>query len=128
MRAQDEHFEITYFEINAEQETGKKHKTLARIGRPRRNVFPVAFLHKNLPEGEAGEKVLAAIRKELDFYLVHLGEARPWAYLRYHCSTAANIYSPVHWGYYPARRGRVLPSPKGGSASTGRRDPARTDK
>lgn len=41
------------------------------------------------------------VRRELDFYLVELGEEDPWAYAIYHCTTAANIYSDVHWGYYP---------------------------
>jgi len=42
---------------------------------------------------------------ELNFYLVEhprdhgafLGP--PWEYLRYHCSTLANVYSPVFWTY-----------------------------
>ena len=25
----------------------------------------------------------------------------PWSYAIYHCGTAANIYSPVHWSYFP---------------------------
>ena len=28
-------------------------------------------------------------------------EVDPWAYLRHHCSTAANLYSLVHWKYFP---------------------------
>jgi hypothetical protein len=41
------------------------------------------------------------VRREIDYYLVELREKDPWAYAIYHCSTAANVYSKVHWGYYP---------------------------
>lgn len=39
--------------------------------------------------------------KELNFYLVEKGEKDPWQYAIYHCGTASNIYSDVHWGYFP---------------------------
>ena len=42
----------------------------------------------------------AAVRRELDFYLVELGEKDPFAYARYHCGTAANLYSRVHWSFH----------------------------
>ncbi len=45
---------------------------------------------------------LSADRKtELNFYLVEKGEPDPWAYAKYHCTTASNLYSSVHWSYYP---------------------------
>ena len=47
------------------------------------------------------QEIPVDVRKELDFYLVELGEEDPWAYAIYHCSTASNMYSNVHWGYYP---------------------------
>ena len=43
-----------------------------------------------------------AIVKELDFYFVELREMNPWGYAIYHCSTGANAYSNVRWGYFPA--------------------------
>lgn len=39
---------------------------------------------------------------EIRFYLLEKGEADPWAYAVYHCSTAANVYSRIHWAHYPA--------------------------
>jgi hypothetical protein len=45
--------------------------------------------------------MINAARKDIDFYLVEKGEANPWAYAKYHCSTAANIYSKVHWLCFP---------------------------
>jgi hypothetical protein len=41
------------------------------------------------------------VHKELDFYLVEKNEPDPWAYAIYHCNTGANMYSTVHWSYFP---------------------------
>jgi hypothetical protein len=48
------------------------------------------------------EEAKTAIVKELDFYFVELREMNPWGYAIYHCSTGANAYSNVRWGYFPA--------------------------
>ncbi len=45
--------------------------------------------------------MVAYARKSLDFYLVGLNKPDPWAYAIYHCNTAANMYSEVHWSYFP---------------------------
>ncbi len=44
-------------------------------------------------------KIVEDTVKELNFYLVELGEEDPWQYLQYHCGTASNIYSSVHWDF-----------------------------
>jgi hypothetical protein len=50
-------------------------------------------------------KMIDAVKKELDFYLIEWGERSPfrdpWGYAIYHCVTSANIYSHVHWSYFP---------------------------
>jgi hypothetical protein len=50
--------------------------------------------------------MIDAVRKELHFYLVEHpkdfpGTGHPWEYAVYHCSTGANMYSSVHWSYFP---------------------------
>lgn len=47
------------------------------------------------------QEILDDVRRDLDFLLTEIGEPDPWAYAIYHCTTASNIYSKVHWGYYP---------------------------
>ncbi len=89
---------------------------VALLSAPTRRVFTVEFLPpapeqpSDLPppSGLALDPALArhAIRRELDFYLLKLGEPDPWAYARYHCGTAANVYSQVHWSFQPGK-GRV---------------------
>ena len=88
----DEHFEITHRE---------NPKPVALVGWGRGWTLKVQFL---LPASatvrEAGE-TREAVRRELQLYLVELNEPDPWAYLTYHCRTASNIYSDVHWHFHP---------------------------
>ena len=51
-------------------------------------------------------EMMSEAKRELDFYLVeHPKElpatGHPWEYGIYHCNTSANIYSSVHWSYFP---------------------------
>jgi len=46
-------------------------------------------------------KVKEAVTRELNFYFNELNKQNPWGYAIYHCSTSSNIYSDVHWGYFP---------------------------
>ena len=39
---------------------------------------------------------------ELRYYLLDKGEPDPWNYAQYHCITAANLYSAVHWSFQRA--------------------------
>lgn len=57
------------------------------------NSFTYLILRKDDSE------VVNSVVKELNYYLIELNEENPWAYARYHCTTAANIYSKVHWSY-----------------------------
>ncbi|MBI4333278.1 MAG: tetratricopeptide repeat protein [Chloroflexi bacterium] len=77
---------------------------LALVAPAGKGSFVVQFLP--VPQSLAGEKDAAVrgVRKELDFYLVGKGEKDPWAYARYHCGTAANLYSDVHWGRFPGKK------------------------
>jgi hypothetical protein len=45
-------------------------------------------------------EIISRVQQELDFYLVELREANPWAYAVYHCGTSANMYSKIHWSYF----------------------------
>lgn len=73
---------------------------IAVIGKPKNHVFPVSWLVK--PNGPDQRRMLADTRQELDFYLVEKEETDPWGYAQYHCNTGANLYSRVHWSYFPA--------------------------
>jgi len=63
-------------------------------------IFIVQFLDTHGKQ-DNWKEMMRYVRREIDYYLVELREKDPWAYAIYHCSTAANVYSKVHWGYYP---------------------------
>jgi hypothetical protein len=73
-------------------------KPVAVVGPPSDHVFPVEFQ----PRTTTDPDVLDEVRRELDYYLVELGEPDPWAYAIYHAGTTANIYGSVHWSWHPA--------------------------
>jgi hypothetical protein len=80
---------------------GESALPVALVAKPVGNTFVVEFLPiPELDQGE-GERVKQAVKKELTFYLVEKGEPDPWKYAIYHCGTASNVYSQVHWGYFP---------------------------
>ena len=68
---------------------------VARVGRPVDGVFPVQFTVPTDDRRFAG--ATAAVRRELDYFLVEHGAADPWEYAIYHTKTLANLYSRVHW-------------------------------
>ncbi len=62
-------------------------------------TFVVEWL-LDVESSEAEDAVIVnAVRQELIFYLIELPEPDPWRYAIYHCGTAANLYSSVHWSY-----------------------------
>ena len=75
---------------------GDSEDAVATVGPPEGRVFPVQFV---APESPENASMRHDVRRELDYYLVELGEPDPWRYAIYHCGTTANVYSRVHWSY-----------------------------
>ena len=105
VRLASDHFELSFGDM---RHTGCPCLIqVALVGRSTNRIFPVQWVvNPGTPTGEA-QTILAEARRQLDFYLVeHPQQFRelmgdPWSYAIYHCGTAANIYSPVHWSYFP---------------------------
>ena len=95
-----EHFELRYGKVAESSYSGWL--PVALIGKPKEHIFPVKWsIDKNdLKSAE----VIEHVAKDLDFYLVEKGEPNPWSYAKHHCTTAANIYSRIHWSYFPKSR------------------------
>lgn len=92
-----EHFELRYG--SADENWWEDWLPVALVGLPSEGVFPVQFLvDENIRRREPN--IFSRVTKELNFYLIELGERDPWAYAQYHCSTASNLYSSVHWAYF----------------------------
>jgi len=97
---QKEHLELRYG--NADSTPYENWVLIGRIAKPKHHVFVVEWLiNQDSPETKT---ILADARKELDFYLVEKNEPVPWDYAIYHCGTGANMYSRIHWSYFPTGR------------------------
>lgn len=94
--------ESEYIELrfgNAQKSEYEDWSPIALIGKPKKNTFPVRWLTDARNSDQ--KKMVAAACQELNFYLVDKNEPDPWAYAIYHCNTAANMYSDIHWTYFP---------------------------
>ncbi len=88
-----EYIELRYGDLNEVEY--KDCIPVARIGPPHDKTFTVEFLID--PASSEYREVIEKTQKQLDFYLLEVGGPNPWAYAKYHCGTAANLYSTVHW-------------------------------
>lgn len=80
-------------------EWGKSCIPIALVAQPVETSFVVEFLDAPQIEPSEYEKIRRKIAQELDFYLVDKDEPDPLGYAIYHCRTAANAYSDVHWSF-----------------------------
>jgi hypothetical protein len=71
---------------------------VALIGPPRNRIVNVQFLVD--PNEPKNAEAVSKVKREIQFYLIDLGESDPWRYARYHCGTESNIYSEVHWSFF----------------------------
>jgi hypothetical protein len=96
--ASREHIELRYG--NALKTDCDAWIPVARVGKPIGMTFPVQWL---LQEKKAPRNIRMfneAVR-ELNFYLIQLLKADPWEYAIHHCLSASNMYSRIHWAYFP---------------------------
>jgi hypothetical protein len=73
-------------------------EVLAFVGPPSDAVFPVEMIRHDAMDDATLREVETDVRRELDYYLLEVGGDDPWEYAIYHCGTAANAHSNVHWG------------------------------
>ena len=85
----------------------RKLSVVAFVGRPAKWTFPVQWVLDPSATAVEAQRISIEAKRQLDFYLVEhpwrsnemMGD--PWSYAVHHCGTAANIYSRVHWSYFP---------------------------
>lgn len=84
---------------------GEDDKIIARVAPGPNKTFIIQYLVEPdlFNKGKGGS--LEKAQQQLTFYLLEHGPQSvfgdPWEYVKYHCGTSANIYSSVHWGWYP---------------------------
>ena len=86
---------------------GKDPDPITLISRGKGNSFKIQFMLSKDTSDKKVQAILEEVQREIKFYLVEKGEENPWAYAIFHCGTAANVYSKVHWFYY--RKGNYVP-------------------
>jgi hypothetical protein len=87
---QDDHIKISY---------GAHRMPVALVAQTAEREFTVEFLLGRRISVRRAGVMLAAVRAELDFYLLCSTGPEPWAFARYHCDTVANACSSVHWSW-----------------------------
>jgi len=100
----DDHIKIRHGKPPTEDQSrsvGARNNPVVLVARGRGKTFTVQFLLTPRRSDRRSAAILKDVRRELDFYLIDHVSPDPWAYAQYHCYTAANVYSKVHWGWYP---------------------------
>ena len=90
----EEHIALTYGSVDTDK---TPYPTVARVSAPRDGGINLDFLITESTTRDAD--VMAAVRRQVHWLFLEKNEANPWAYARYHCTTGANVYSRVHWGW-----------------------------
>ena len=84
---------------------GQDDKVVALIAQGPGKTFVVQYLVGPGLSYQGKIDILREVQREIMFYLLEDGPRSvfhdPWTYTKYHCATAANMYSPVHWSWYP---------------------------
>ena len=88
-----DYFELRYGDLK--EDSDAKQIPLAIVGPGDGTCFSVEWL-VSLTDPGIFEAIESA-KRELDFYLTGGHASDPWVYLKYHTTTAANLYSNVHW-------------------------------
>jgi hypothetical protein len=99
VETQADHLEVFY----GSPDDPERWVLVARVGKPQNRVFPVQWL-VNSESAELSDAI-RAVRGDLDYYLITIGQRDPWSYARFHCGTASNLYGYVHWARARARNG-----------------------
>jgi hypothetical protein len=96
-----------YFELrfgSAEDGEWSEWMPAALVGPPAAGVVMVQFLVEP-GDPKYGDVVGDAV-KEIQYFLIDKNEDDPWSYAKYHCGTAANVYSQIHWSFYEPGKGK----------------------
>ena len=90
----DEHIALSYGSFDTEE---PPFPIVARVSPPRKGVITLELLVDD--STTRGKEIIVDIRRKVNWLFVEKGEANPWGYAKYHCTTGANVYSNVHWGW-----------------------------
>ncbi|MGI8772073.1 MAG: hypothetical protein ACR2JE_11625 [Acidobacteriaceae bacterium] len=90
-----EHFELRFG--SADRNSWNEWIPVAVIAPPDAGAVSVQFL---IEPNDSNANIITKVKKEINFYLLELGDPDPWKYAQYHCGTISNAYSDVHWSFF----------------------------
>jgi hypothetical protein len=93
----DEHIALSYGSFDTDE---PPFPIVARVAPPRKGVITLELLVDD--STPRGTEIIADVRRKVRWLFVEKGEANPWGYAKYHCTTAANAYGNVHGGWVSA--------------------------
>jgi hypothetical protein len=74
---------------------------VARIGIGSNKIFIVEFLLNLNEDIEKLQEIFCEVLWEIELYLINNSEPDPIEYMINHTKKCANVFSKVHWRYYP---------------------------
>ena len=74
---------------------------IARIGIGENKNFTVEFLLNVNEDIEKQKEIFKEVLWEIELYLINNSEPDPIEYMINHTKKCANLYSQVHWNYFP---------------------------
>ncbi|MEO8231019.1 MAG: hypothetical protein ABI638_01970 [Ignavibacteriota bacterium] len=80
---------------------------VARIGIDENKSFIVEFL-LNVKELDKRQEMFSEIIWEIELYLINNNNADPVEYMINHTKKCANMYSRIHWRYFPKGSKRAI--------------------
>jgi hypothetical protein len=86
-----------YFELKY----GNDPSPVARIGIGEYRNFTVEFLININDDNQRLKEIFKEIIWEIEMYLINNSEPDPIEYMIKHTRKCANLYSRVHWNYFP---------------------------
>jgi hypothetical protein len=89
---QNRYFELKY---------GYDPKPVARIGIGADKIFIIEFLLNLNEDIKKLQEIFCEVLWEIELYLINNSEPDPIEYMINHTKKCANVYSKVHWRYYP---------------------------
>ena len=92
-----------YFELKF----GTVPTPVARIGIDENKTFIVEFL-LNVKGLEKQQDMFSEIIGEIELYLINNNDADPVEYMINHTKKCANMYSRIHWRYFPKGSKRAI--------------------
>jgi len=93
-----------YFELKY----GNNPSPVARIGIGENKNFIVEYLLNVNDDIEMLKEIFSEVLWEIELYLINNSEPDPIEYMINHTKKCANMYSKVHWRYYPKGSKRAI--------------------